>query len=50
MPSQEIAGLRDVWALYDGVTALEGVSFSLHEQDFLGIIGPNEWGRKDDSS
>ena len=45
MASQEIASLQDVWAHYDGVTALEGVTLSLREQDFLGIIGPNGGGK-----
>ena len=45
MVPQEIASLKDVWTDYDGVTALEGVTLSLHEHDFLGIIGPNGGGK-----
>jgi zinc transport system ATP-binding protein len=45
MAPQEIAILKDVWTEYDGVTALEGVTLSLHEHDFLGIIGPNGGGK-----
>ena len=45
MTSQEIASLKEVWAHYDGVTALEGVTLSLHERDFLGTIGPNGGGK-----
>jgi zinc transport system ATP-binding protein len=45
MASQEIASLKNVWAHYDGVTALEGVTFSIYQRDFLGIIGPNGGGK-----
>ncbi len=45
MAPQEIASLKDVWTDYDGVTALEGVTLSLYEHDFLGIIGPNGGGK-----
>lgn len=45
MVSREVASLKDVWAHYDGVPALEGITFSIYKKDFLGIIGPNGGGK-----
>lgn len=45
MAFQEIASLKDVWAYYDGVPALEEITCSVYEHDFLGIIGPNGGGK-----
>jgi len=41
----EVVSLRDVWVDYDGVSALENVTLSVYEGDFLGIIGPNGGGK-----
>ena len=41
----EVIRLEDVWVKYDGLPVLEGINLSLHEQDFLGIIGPNGGGK-----
>jgi zinc transport system ATP-binding protein len=43
--SKGIVRLEDVWVHYDGVPALEGVSLSINQDDFLGIIGPNGGGK-----
>ncbi|MFC1925857.1 metal ABC transporter ATP-binding protein [Chloroflexota bacterium] len=45
MVSEEIVKLKDVWAYYDGVPVLKGVSLSVERDDFLGIIGPNGGGK-----
>ena len=45
MTATEIVRLEDVWARYDGVPVLEGVSLSVEQGDFLGIIGPNGGGK-----
>lgn len=42
---QEVMQLEDVWVRYDGVPVLEGISLSVHERDFIGIIGPNGGGK-----
>lgn len=41
----EVIRLEDVWVQYDGLPVLEGINLSLHERDFLGIIGPNGGGK-----
>ncbi len=41
----EVARLEDVWVHYDGIPVLEGVTLSIAEGDFLGIIGPNGGGK-----
>jgi len=43
--SQELVRLEDIWVHYNGVTALEGVSLTVDQGDFLGIIGPNGGGK-----
>jgi ABC-type Mn/Zn transport systems, ATPase component len=43
--TDEVARLEDVWVHYDGVPALEAVSLSLKQEDFMGIIGPNGGGK-----
>jgi zinc transport system ATP-binding protein len=43
--SKEIVRLVDVWVQLDGVTVLEGVTLSIRQSDFLGIIGPNGGGK-----
>jgi zinc transport system ATP-binding protein len=43
--SQEIVKLENIWAAYDGLTVLEGISLSVRGNDFLGIIGPNGGGK-----
>ena len=45
MASEEVIRLEDVWVHYDGVPILEGVSLSVEQDDFLGIIGPNGGGK-----
>ena len=42
---REVILLEDVWFQYDGVPVLEGINFSVREQDFIGIIGPNGGGK-----
>lgn len=41
----EIVVLNDVWVRFNGETVLEGISFTIEENDFLGIIGPNGGGK-----
>ncbi len=43
--NNEIIGLRNVWVCCGGVPVLEDVSLSVHQHDFLGIIGPNGGGK-----
>lgn len=45
MVLEEVVKLKDVWVYYDQVPALEGVSLSIEQNDFLGIIGPNGGGK-----
>jgi zinc transport system ATP-binding protein len=45
MVSDEIARLKDVWVEFDGLVVLEGVNLTIHQRDFLGIIGPNGGGK-----
>ena len=45
MAYQEVVRLEDVWAHYNGVPVLEGINLSVHQYDFLGIIGPNGGGK-----
>jgi zinc transport system ATP-binding protein len=45
MASEEVVRLEDVWVHYDSVPVLEGVSLSIEQDDFLGIIGPNGGGK-----
>jgi ABC-type Mn2+/Zn2+ transport system ATPase subunit len=45
-PSSDIAvAFRDVWLSYGRLTVLRGLTFSIKEGDFLGIIGPNGSGK-----
>jgi zinc transport system ATP-binding protein len=41
----EVICLEDLWVQYNGVTVLEGINLSVHERDFIGIIGPNGGGK-----
>src|SRR4030042_463882 len=45
MESKEVVKLEDVWAHYNGISVLRGVSLSVKQDDFLGIIGPNGGGK-----
>lgn len=45
MATPEVVRLDKVWVSYDGVSALEGISLSVEQGDFLGIIGPNGGGK-----
>ena len=42
---KDVVKLEDIWVYYDGVPALEAVSLSIKQEDFLGIIGPNGGGK-----
>ena len=37
--------IENLTVSYEGVSALDGVTFSVDEKDFLGIIGPNGAGK-----
>ena len=37
--------LKEITAGYDGQTVLNQVNLSIHEGDFIGIIGPNGGGK-----
>jgi len=41
----DVIRVKDVWVSYHGIHALEGVSLTVREKDFLGIIGPNGGGK-----
>ncbi len=45
MENRALVKLRNVTVRYDDVTALEGVTLDIFENDFLGIIGPNGGGK-----
>jgi zinc transport system ATP-binding protein len=45
MQDKEIVTLRNVTVRYDDIVALEDVSLSIHDGDFMGIIGPNGGGK-----
>lgn len=45
MRMEEAVSIKDVWVYYDGIPILEGVSLSVDQGDFLGIIGPNGGGK-----
>jgi zinc transport system ATP-binding protein len=45
MEQRDVITLEDVYASYNGVSVLEGVSLHITERDFLGIIGPNGGGK-----
>ena len=40
-----IVSLKNIQAGYDGKTILKDVSFDIHENDYVGIIGPNGGGK-----
>lgn len=42
---REIVILNDIWVRFNGEPVLEGISFAIEENDFLGIIGPNGGGK-----
>ncbi len=42
---KEIVKFKGVWAYYNHHPALQDINFSIHEKDFLGIIGPNGGGK-----
>src|SRR5262249_19923324 len=43
--SSELLEVRDVAVHFDGLTAIDGVSFSLSRGDIFGLIGPNGAGK-----
>lgn len=45
MDCQSVVTLADVWVSYDSMHALEAVSLTIKQNDFLGIIGPNGGGK-----
>jgi len=42
---QEVVAIRHLWAGYEGEQVLEDVNLSVHELDFVGLIGPNGGGK-----
>jgi ABC-2 type transport system ATP-binding protein len=42
---QEVIGLRDVSKRYDGLTAVEDISFSVSAGEAFGLVGPNGAGK-----
>ncbi|MBC7084871.1 MAG: ABC transporter ATP-binding protein [Methanomethylovorans sp.] len=40
-----VVELHDVWVSYGNVTVLEDINLTVHDKDFLGIIGPNGGGK-----
>lgn len=42
---KEVIELHDVWVNYGNVTVLESINLTVHDKDFLGIIGPNGGGK-----
>ncbi len=45
MGGEHVVALEDVWVHFDGVSVLEGITLSIEQADFLGIIGPNGGGK-----
>jgi zinc transport system ATP-binding protein len=45
MSELEIVRLQNIWVSYGDVPALEDVTLSIFQHDFLGIIGPNGGGK-----
>jgi zinc transport system ATP-binding protein len=45
MNELEVVRLQNIWVSYGGVPALEDVTLSILQHDFLGIIGPNGGGK-----
>lgn len=45
MMNEEIINLKNVWVYLNDVSALEDVTLSVGQNDFLGIIGPNGGGK-----
>lgn len=41
----DVIELQNVWVNYGNVTVLEDVNLTVHDKDFLGIIGPNGGGK-----
>lgn len=41
----DVIEIKDVWVSYGDVTVLEAVDLTVHDKDFLGIIGPNGGGK-----
>lgn len=42
---REVIAVRHVWAGYDDGQVLEDINLSVHEGDFVGLIGPNGGGK-----
>ena len=43
--AEEIVRLENVWFSYDSLPVLEDINFSIRQDDFIGIIGPNGGGK-----
>lgn len=42
---KEIVKLENVWVQYENVVVLEDINFTIYNNDFIGIIGPNGGGK-----
>jgi zinc transport system ATP-binding protein len=42
---KEVVKFENVWAYYNSHPALQDINLSIHDRDFLGIIGPNGGGK-----
>lgn len=45
MAHEEVVRLEDIWVHYNGTPILEGITLSVEQGDFLGVIGPNGGGK-----
>lgn len=45
METRAVISVRHLWAGYEHETVLEDISFSVHEGDFVGLMGPNGGGK-----
>jgi zinc transport system ATP-binding protein len=45
MAHEKVVKLDDIWVHYNSTPILEGISLSIEQNDFLGIIGPNGGGK-----
>ncbi len=45
MTKNAIIEIRDMWAGYENEAVLENINFTIYENDFIGLIGPNGGGK-----
>ena len=45
MSKNAIIEIRDMWAGYENEAVLENINFTIYENDFIGLIGPNGGGK-----